>query len=239
MKFVSVAAVAGALALSLTTAAHAAFPTFYTNASDFHAAGTIAQSTNFDGYSPDLTILGASETFGQLTLLGDPLAVVGPDFILHPVRNLITNADPSQYTQGLVGQTGYNMLGFSMADLAGYGEQVFVELFTNVTSYAYGLYPGAAPENLSFYGFVVPDGEYFLGFQMNRTDVDGNFEQTPIDQRFGLTDIELGTTAVPCSTRVCVPGDGVPEPTGWVLMILGFAFAGATLRARRAVLAGF
>ena len=41
MKFVSVAAGAAALALSLSTAAHAAFPTFYTNASDFHAAGTI------------------------------------------------------------------------------------------------------------------------------------------------------------------------------------------------------
>ncbi|MBW8815590.1 MAG: PEPxxWA-CTERM sorting domain-containing protein [Caulobacterales bacterium] len=234
MKLVSAAALAGALALSLSTAAHAAFPTFYTDAGLFNMQGSLDQSTSFGGYSSGLTLLGNSKTFGDLTLQGYPLAVVGPDFPWHPIDKLITNGDPSTLTKGIINKAGYNMLAFNMANLDGYGDQVFVQLLTNVTTYAYGLYPGPAAENLSFYGFVVPQGEYFLGFQMNRTNIDGNFQETPDDQRFGLTDIELGATPPKlCDTRVC-EGGGVPEPSTWALTILGFGAAGAALRRRRA-----
>ncbi len=240
MRFQLTVATAAVALMTLASAAPANafdFPTFYGDATSFHAQGTVLSKTDFDGYGPGVTPLGTSESFGPLTLQGDPLAVVGVDAAQNPVRNLITNTDPTKYTKGLIGQTGYNMLSFSLGNLSGYGDQVFVQLFTNVTSYSYGLYPGPAPEVLSFYGFVVPKGESFLGFQMNNTDYGSNFEPTPIDQTFGLTDIELGATGGICLTRVC-SGGGVPEPNSWALMIAGFGLAGATLRGRRRAIAG-
>lgn len=240
MRFQLTVATAAVALMTLASAAPASafdFPTFYLDASSFHAEGTIVQKTDFDSYGPGVTPLGASESFGQLTLLGDPLAIVGVDAPQNPVRNVVTNTDPTKYTKGLIGQTGYNMLSFKLGNLSGYGDQVFVELFTNVTSSAYGLYPGPAPEVLTFYGFIVPKGEYFLGFQMNNTDYGSNFEPTPIDQSFGLTDIELGATGEICLTRVCT-GGGVPEPASWGLMILGFGLAGVTVRGRRRAIAG-
>ena len=149
--------------------------------------------------------------------------------------NLVTNHDPSELLGGQIFKVGYNMLSFKLANLAGYGDQVFVELFTNVTSYGYGLYPQGAPEALSFYGFVVPDGEYFLGFTMNRTDFGSNFESTPVDQLFGATDFQLGKTNGVCNTRGCASG-AVPEPTTWAMLILGFGLTGALVRRRRPVL---
>jgi len=229
----TLAATMAAMALASATPANADFPTWYFDEGDFHAQGTILHTTDFDAADPGITVLGNSESYGPLTLMGDPLAIVGTDAAQNPVRNLITNSDPAEYTQGLIGQTGYNMLSFKLANLSGYGDQVFVELFTNLDSYAYGLYPQPAPEALSFYGFIVPDGEYFIGFQMNRTDFGSDFQPTPIDQSFGLTDIELGATGQVCNTRVCDGGGAVPEPASWAMMILGFGATGAILRTRR------
>ncbi|TAL28884.1 PEPxxWA-CTERM sorting domain-containing protein [Phenylobacterium sp.] len=222
------------MALAGATRAHAAFPDLYHDQGQFEAQGTISQTTNFDGYSSNVSILNTSEAFGDLTLHGDPLVVVGTDTSYNPVRNLIANNDPSEILGGQIFKTGYNMLSFRLANLAGYGDQVFVELFTNVTSYGYGLYPQGAPEALSFYGFIVPDGEYFLGFTMNRTDFGSNFEPTPVDQIFGATDFQLGKTGEVCANRVC--GGAVPEPSTWAMLILGFGLSGAIVRRRRPVL---
>lgn len=223
------------MALAGATRAHAAFPDFYVDQGQFAAQGNISQTTNFDGYDPHFTSLNNSESFGDLTLHGDPLFVVGTDTSFNPVRNLVTNHDPSELLGGQIFKVGYNMLSFKLANLAGYGDQVFVELFTNVTSYGYGLYPQGAPEALSFYGFVVPDGEYFLGFTMNRTDFGSNFEPTPVDQLFGATDFQLGKTNDVCNTRGCASG-AVPEPSTWTMLILGFGLTGAIVRRRRPVL---
>ncbi|MFZ5719627.1 MAG: PEPxxWA-CTERM sorting domain-containing protein [Pseudomonadota bacterium] len=233
MKTLSMAALAGALALGLTSVAHAAFPTLYFDEADFLAQGNIAQTTHADGYGAGLTALGQPEVFGDLALWGDPLLVVGTATGPAPVRNLFVNSDLDGQLGGQIFSTGYNMLSFDLANIAGSGDQVYVELFTNLDSYGYGLYPGDAQDALTFYGFVVPDGEYFLGFTMNRTDFGSNFEPTPIDQVFGLTDIALGATGQVCDTRVCEPGAAVPEPGAWALMILGFGMSGALLRARR------
>lgn len=226
------------MALAGATRAHAAFPDFYTDQGAFTAAGTILQTTDFDAYDTDLTLLNASETFGALTLSGDPLIVVGTDSYLQPVRNVIANNLINEDLEAGIGLTGFNMLSFQLGNLQGFGEQVFVELFTNVDSYAYGLYPGPAPENLTFYGFVVPLGEYFTGFSMNVTNVDQNFQQTTIDQALGITDIRLGTTGEVCLNRICDGGGGgaVPEPSTWAMLILGFGFTGAVVRRRRPVL---
>ena len=221
------------MALADATRAHAAFPDFYVgDESGFNAAGTIVQTTNFDAYGPNFTVLNTTESFGPLTLQGNPLVVVGGGTSFNPIRNLVANNNPAENLEGAIYQTGYNMLSFKLGNLAGYGDQVFVELFTNVDSYAYGLYPQPAPEALSFYGFVVPEGEYFLGFSMNRTDYGSNFEPTPVDQVFGITDIQLGKTGPVCNTRVCDTG-GVPEPATWAMMILGFGATGAVVRTRR------
>lgn len=221
------------MALAGATRAHAAFPTFYTDQGAFNAAGTILQSTNFDSYGGDFTALNNTEVFGDLALNGDPLVVVGGDTVYNPIRNVVANNVPAQNLEGMIFQTGYTMLSFQLTNLAGYGDQVFVELFTNVTSYGYGLYPQPAPEALSFYGFVVPDGEYFLGFSMNRTDFGSDFQPTTIDQVFGITDIQLGKAGQACDTRVC---GAVPEPNTWAIMILGFGLTGAVVRRGRPVL---
>lgn len=225
------------MALAGATRAHAAFPTYYADQGAFLAAGTILQTIDFDSYGPDLTMLSADETFGALTLSGDPLIVVGTDSYLQPVRNVIANNEINNALVGDIGLTGFNMLSFQIGNLDGFGEQAFVELFTNLDSYAYGLYPGPAPENLTFYGFVVPLGEYFTGFSMHATNVNQNFESTPIDQALAITDIRLGTTGQVCDTRVCNGGGGtVPEPSTWAMLILGFGFTGAMVRHRRPVL---
>lgn len=232
-EFTVVAAIAMAAVLANATPAAAAFPDFYSDAGDFQAQGTILSSTNFDSFGPDITVLTDNETFGPLTFSGGQLLVVGHDSYLNPLQNVIGNNLPADGLQMDIGPTGYNMLSFKLANLMGYGDQVFVELFTNVDSYAYGLYPGAAPEALTFYGFIVPEGEYFLGFHMNPTDFGSDFQPNAVDQAFGLTDIALGTTATICATRVCDTGGGVPEPASWALMIAGFGGVGAVLRSRR------
>ena len=234
IEFALAAGMVAIMSLAGATRAHAAFPTWYFDQGDFAAQGNISQTTNFDGYGPNFTVLSNTEVFGDLALHGDPLVVVGGDTSYNPVRNLIANNDPSKILAGQIFQTGYDMLSFKLANLAGYGDQVFVELFTNVTSYGYGLYPQGAPEALSFYGFIVPEGEYFLGFTMNRTDFGSNFEPTPIDQIFGATDFQLGKTGEVCANRIC--GGATPEPSAWGLMILGFGLTGAMVRRRRPVL---
>lgn len=216
------AGMAAIMTLAGATRAHAAFPDFYTDQGQFAAAGNIVQTTDFDSYGPNITPLNNSEAFGDLVISGDPLAVIGTDTSYNPVRNLVSNGRPVKTLGGQIFQTGYNMLGFKLANLAGYGDQVFVELFTNLDSYAYGLYPQGAPEALSFYGFIVPEGEYFLGFTMNSTDYGQDFQNNQVDQIFGATDFQLGMTG------------GVPEPQTWLIMILGLGAAGATVRRRRA-----
>ena len=228
---------AGALALGLASTAQAAFPDLYLSSGDFNAQGTIAKTVDFDAY-PAFTQFIPGFTSDPLTLHGSTpygLTVVGgPPY--NPVRNLVTDSTSTQQVYGDISVGGFNMLGFQLANLSGYGEQVFLTLNTNLDTYSYGLYPGAAPENLSFYGFITPVGEYFTGFEMNTTDVDGSFQVTPKDQILDLTDIRLGYTQAPCATRVC-GGGAVPEPSAWALTIVGFGLTGAVLRRRRAVAA--
>jgi hypothetical protein len=230
----SLATLAMVCALGFASAAHADFPDWYFDEGDFLAQGTIHQTTDFDGYAPNtLQQLNATESFGALTLKGDPLIVIGAASYLTPVRNVIANNIINQDLLGSINPIGFNMLSFQMGNLGGFGEQVFMEVFTNLDSYAYGLYPDNGTNSLSFYGFVVPVGEYFTGFSMHTTDVDGNFEGTPIDQVFGITDIKLGSTNEICLTRVCDTGGPVPEPATWAMMILGFGATGAVMRTRR------
>jgi hypothetical protein len=230
----SLATLAMVSALGFASAAHADFPDWYFNEGDFLAQGTIHQTTDFDAYAPNTLLqLNANESFGALTLTGDPLIVVGTASYLTPVRNLITNNQILEDLEGSISPIGFNMLSLQMGNMDGFGEQVFLELFTNLDSYAYGLYPDNAPDPLSFYGFVVPVGEYFTGFAMHATNVDGNFEETPVDQVFGITDIRLGSTNEICLTRVCDTGGAVPEPASWAMMILGFGATGAVMRTRR------
>lgn len=235
MKLSSLA-LAGALSLGLAGAAHADFPTYYADQTAFTAAGTIQHVVDFDGYDPNaITVLNNTETFGPMSLTGSPLVVVGSDSVYQPVRNLIANNNPTLALTGDV-SGAYNMFSFQLGNLEGFGEQVFMWLYTNVDSYAYGLYPGPAPENLTFYGFVVPLGEYFTGFSMHATNLDGFFQDTPIDQALAVTDFRFGTTGPICSNRICDggdPGGAIPEPGTWALLILGFGCTGAALRARR------
>lgn len=231
-KFFAAAAVASALGFA--GAAQAADPDWYFDESDFLAQGTIHQTTDFDAYAPgSLELLNPTESFGALSLTGNPLIVIGTASYLTPVRNLIANNEIVEDLDGAISPIGFNMLSFKMGNMDGFGEQVFLEVITNLDSYFYGLYPASANAGLSFYGFIVPDGEYFTGFSMNATNVDGNFEETPIDQVFGITDIALGSTGEICLTRVCGPGGAVPEPATWAMMILGFGATGALVRARR------
>jgi hypothetical protein len=215
------AAVMGLMALASATRASAA--DWYFDSGDFHALGAIQSATDFDSYSTNLTLLSDNETFGPLTFSGGKVIVVGSDSYLNPVKNVLANNYPDDLLDVSVDVGGYNMLAFKMGNLIGYGEQVFLALTTNLDTYYYGLQPQPAPEALSFYGFVVGDGEYFTSLQFNHT---------ALEQSFGLTDIELGKTGVFCDTRVC-EGGPVPEPSAWALMILGFGGVGVSLRTRR------
>lgn len=234
MKLFTAALAAGALALSAASAAQAAFPTYYSDQGSFTAAGTIAHTLDFDSFGSGSS-LGLEYTSGPIKLTGtDFLAVIGPTFApFNPVRNVAITDSGDQQLHLAVSTGGFNMLSFQLGNLRGYGEQVFLELNTNVDTYYYGLYPGPAAENLTFSGFVVPTGEYFTGLSLNATDVDGSFQPTPIDQIIGLTDVRLGYTKAPCATRVC--GGAVPEPATWALTILGFGLTGAALRRRRSI----
>lgn len=221
------------MALGLAGVAQAAFPTYYFDQASFSAAGTIVHTMDFDSFSSGDSP-GFSYSSGPLTVSGtDFLMVVGPDFApFTSVRNVILNNSVDQQLHATIDTGGFNMLSFQLGNLRGYGEQVFLELNTNIDTYYYGLYPGPAAENLSFSGFVVPVGEYFTSFSMNATDADGNFQLTPKDQIIGLTDLRVGYTQPPCASRVC-GGGGVPEPATWALTILGFGLTGAVLRRRR------
>jgi hypothetical protein len=202
--------------------AKAAVVAYYDDAAGFTGQGAILQTTDFDAYV-GTTVLGPSTVFGDFTLTANPAVVVHKDDFLNPVRSVVANDDLDGLTQLQIDATGYNMIGFKLGNFFDYEAQVLLILYTNLGSYAYGLYPDPIPEHLSDYGFVASPGEYFTKARFNHTE---------LDQGFGLTDIQLGRTPPPCG-RFC-GGDGpVPEPSAWALMILGFGGVGMSLRTRR------
>ncbi len=70
---------------------------------------------------------------------------------------------------------------------------------------------------------VATSGTYQLVFGVS------NWSDTAFDTGLAYNGITIGTTPI---------GEDVPEPAAWALMLVGFGGLGATLRRRRAVLAG-
>jgi hypothetical protein len=91
-------------------------------------------------------------------------------------------------------------------------------------------------------GLAYGDGGLYVAteFELSKFDLAGtktlSLATGPVVSNGPLAFIPTATTPRdPCEpgTRVCSPGGGVPEPSAWALMILGFGAAGAMLRQRR------
>lgn len=90
------------------------------------------------------------------------------------------------------------------------------------------------------YGLTYGDGKIFAStsFDLMRYDATtGDYEGGTSALFSGYTALAYVGNGAECApgVRTCDGGGGaVPEPTGWALMITGFAAAGASLRRRRA-----
>jgi hypothetical protein len=240
MKLRQAAAAATFCAAMLSAAsASAVTVTSYSDATAFHALGTITQTTSWPGFpEADNTVLGPTFTDGALSFSGDQLEVFGknypgynqPQNVL--VNNLIgpINAD--------VTATGSNMLSFDLANMKGSREFTLSLYFFDGAgddSEVLGKSTIAASTGFEFYGFALPTGAYFTGFSISSNNTPEDLA-TDSATFVGISQVELGHTGSPLGgcrdTSVACTGPGVPEPSVWALMILGFGGCGAALRAR-------
>jgi hypothetical protein len=118
-------------------------------------------------------------------------------------------------------------------------------LFTN--GYGYDIYSN----HISFAGVALTAGTYYFGLQNGNV---GNGDPVYWDQNDGPSaaygsgfggDLSVAGPAqsLPCSGACTysetfdITSGGVPEPTTWALMLIGFGGMGAALRSRRRVVA--
>jgi hypothetical protein len=203
-----VATLAIALATLAVGAAKASVTEFTSNAA-FDSAGTIVQTTNFDGYSTSTPVANPFSV-GDLTFTSGDNVIVTPDSGYAVTRNLLAYNLWSPMS-GTIDAAGYDLFGFDLG-MIGQTSDVTLTLTTNLGSYSLG--PIAtinASQGLQFLGFETSAGEYFTGFTLSSAQGTGSAP--------GTTDFELGVA-------------GIPEPSAWALMILGFGCVGTALRSR-------
>jgi len=232
-----------AIAITLTAAPGArASVTKYTSQGTFEALGVIDQKTDFDAFDPTKnTSPGTPYSVGLLTLDSDDNVVDGYLFPgSEASRNLIINDGSGPHAMGgSIDGAGHNLFAFRIGELLqGTGEATLTLFMDGGASSTFAVSDPQVFEGLAFHGFLAPDGHYFTGFKVTGNTDAGIFSVV------GLTDFEIGHTAtvggpIGCvdTSRTCDIGGGVPEPSAWALMILGFGGVGALLRRRRVIFA--
>jgi hypothetical protein len=232
---------AAAFGAALLSATSASALTTYSDPAVFHALGTITQTTSWPGYPAGTnSVLGPTFVDGDLNFSGDQLEVFGKNYpgYNQPENVLVNNLI------GPIGvdvtQQGSNLLSFDLGNMKGSRDFTLSLYFFNGVgddSLILGKSTIPASEGFQFYGFALPTGSYFTGFNIAS---DNSAEDLAEDKAtfVGISQVELGHTSIGgCrDTSHACEGGGVPEPSAWALMIVGFGAAGAALRVRRRAL---
>lgn len=226
--------IAFAIAAAILFPAAAQASTYYDDETDFHAQGVISHVIGFSSYDEENSTYLNSTTYtdGDVTLSSTAGLVViakhnaGHDFAENAIGPVLSDYD----LEIDFDQPGYDLFSFNFGNYAGSTEAVSVWIYTNSGfDAAFGLTPYLAEDGFRFRGIKAPDGEYFTKIVFSPN---GDFHGV------GYSQFELGYTGEPpCINRVCDVGDGVPEPSTWALMLLGFGGMGAAFRVRRRALA--
>jgi hypothetical protein len=235
------AAAAATFGMALLGAASASAITAYSDPTAFHALGPITQTTTWPGYpAATNTILGPTFVDGALKFSGDQLEVYGANYPTYlPQTNVLVN-NLIGPIHGEVTQTGSNLLSFELANMTGMRDFTLSLYYFNGVSADFGIFgEGTIPasQGFQFYGFAVGAGQYFTGFKIESNNSNQDIAEDKATF-VGISKVELGhtgsridpgcrDTSHPCT------GGGVPEPSAWALMILGFGAVGASLRMTR------
>jgi hypothetical protein len=191
MKLVSGALFVGML-LGVAGNARAATIQIGTQAA-FSALGTITQNTNFDAYA-DFSYPGSPFVLGDLTFVAGQQNIIGGSNSYGLVRNLFTD----NYTQGTTIQIAgtHNLFAVNAGNFYSTGSATF-DITTNLGTYQYIVAVPNGGTGLQFFGFQAGAGEYFTSFRYS-----GSFAT-------GVTDVQLGLTAVPEPGTLLLLGTGV------------------------------
>ena len=201
-----------------------------------------------DGTALNYTVrLGTGEAVSNIFIHGNGILSFGSaiDFFGYPAdsalsfNEIINNYEPvalASYGLNLVSIGQNNEVDFESSGAflqsarlsVGTGGVITAEWFTCYTPSSFSSCPSSGQQFLTLTPGVNGYTALFSGGGEDRGYViDGNFTASPSGTAF-LIPAEF--TGLDFTT-------GVPEPTSWAMLVIGFGLAGASLRRRRAVLA--
>lgn len=204
----------GLIALASATRANA-FPTFYSDQGDFHAAGVIDQVTDFSEFPPGTyQFIDDPYVDGDLTITtGDQNVVIAAGTApFFPVHNALISNNGGYIDVEFDPDAHYDLFSLKAGTFQGpFGTTLYMRL-NNGQEFSSGLYAYPISEGFKFQGWQADPGTWFTGFTLVRDS-----QNTGL----ALAEVELGHTSA------------APEPAAWALMIVGFGGAGSALRRRR------
>jgi hypothetical protein len=174
----------------------------------FSALGTIAQNTNWDAYGSGFSFPGSPFTVGDLTFVAGVENIIGGTGTTYNLaRNLLTDNNFAG-TTAVIAST-YDLFAVNAGNFFDSGTATFT-VTTNLGNYSFNEFVFTAVDGapLTFLGFHADAGEYFTAVNWS-----GLYAT-------GVTDIQLGITAV-------------PEPEIYAMMGIGLALIGFVARRKR------
>jgi len=208
MSKIKISIACGVAALALASGAAQATVTLVGSQATFSADGMISQDTNWDSYGAGFFTEGSPFSVGSLTFVAGAQNLIGGVGTTYNLsRNLFTDNLIRGTTIDVAGR--YNLFAVNAGNFFAANSETF-DVTTNLGSYVFNMNIGSAANHgaLDFVGFEAGPGEYIDSVQFTGSGATG------------VTDVQLGVSAV-------------PEPTSIAMMMLGVVGLGAAARARK------